>query len=180
MWRGLETWHGRDAVTPRNRKGEETVNTNIGLNRRASLRPYWISHFRVFVWGCPGLRSGIDQDRPHRFHREFPCRGPALTPTKRERSPISASTATAAMRSMPRIACRTVTTSASDHSGTASRDRLLQTLHALTFLAHPLQKLFERHALLAMLELLRHEPSHMGRPPSLLARIEAPQPQQQR
>jgi hypothetical protein len=27
-------------VTPRNRKGEATVNTNIGLNRRASLRPY--------------------------------------------------------------------------------------------------------------------------------------------
>ena len=39
-WRGLETWHGRDAVTPRNRKGEATVNTNIDLNRRASLRPY--------------------------------------------------------------------------------------------------------------------------------------------
>src|SRR5262245_56716897 len=39
-WRGLETWHGRDAVTPRNRKGEATVNTNFDLNRRASLRPY--------------------------------------------------------------------------------------------------------------------------------------------
>src|SRR5215831_17642380 len=39
-WRGLETWHGRDAVTPRNRKGEETGNTNCDLNRRASLRPY--------------------------------------------------------------------------------------------------------------------------------------------
>ena len=39
-WRGLETWHGRDAVTPRNRKGEATVNTNFGLNRRASPRPY--------------------------------------------------------------------------------------------------------------------------------------------
>jgi len=39
-WRGLETWHGRDAVTPRNRKGEATGNTNIDLNRRASPRPY--------------------------------------------------------------------------------------------------------------------------------------------
>jgi hypothetical protein len=39
-WRGLETWHGRDAVTPRNRKGEATVNTNFDLTRRASLRPY--------------------------------------------------------------------------------------------------------------------------------------------
>src|SRR5215831_2500382 len=39
-WRGLETWHGRDAVTPRNRKGEATGNTNCDLNRRASLRPY--------------------------------------------------------------------------------------------------------------------------------------------
>jgi hypothetical protein len=39
-WRGLETWYGRDAVTPRNRKGEATVNTNFDLNRRASLRPY--------------------------------------------------------------------------------------------------------------------------------------------
>ena len=32
--------HGRDAVTPRNRKGEATGNTNSDLNRRASLRPY--------------------------------------------------------------------------------------------------------------------------------------------
>jgi len=39
-WRGLETWHGRDAVTPRNRKSEATVNTNFDLNWRASLRPY--------------------------------------------------------------------------------------------------------------------------------------------
>src|SRR5262245_6928459 len=39
-WRGLETWQGRNAVTPRNRKGEETGNTNFDLNRRASLRPY--------------------------------------------------------------------------------------------------------------------------------------------
>ena len=29
-----------DAVTPRNRKGEATGNTNFDLNRRASLRPY--------------------------------------------------------------------------------------------------------------------------------------------
>src|SRR5262249_6096119 len=41
-WRGLETWHGRDAVTPRNRKGEATGNTNSDLNRRASLRPYLV------------------------------------------------------------------------------------------------------------------------------------------
>jgi hypothetical protein len=35
-----ERKHGRDAVTPRNRKGEATGNTNFDLNRRASLRPY--------------------------------------------------------------------------------------------------------------------------------------------
>jgi hypothetical protein len=33
--------NGRDAVTPRNRKGEATGNTNLDLNRRASLRPYF-------------------------------------------------------------------------------------------------------------------------------------------
>ena len=33
-WRGLETWNGRDAVTPRNRKGEATGNTNFDLNRQ--------------------------------------------------------------------------------------------------------------------------------------------------
>src|ERR1700680_4660230 len=43
-WRGLETWHGRNAVTPRNRKGEATGNTNFDLNRRASLRPYQKPH----------------------------------------------------------------------------------------------------------------------------------------
>jgi len=40
MWWGLETWHGRDTVTPPNRKGEATGNTNFDLNRRASLQPY--------------------------------------------------------------------------------------------------------------------------------------------
>jgi len=45
-WRGLETWHGRDAVTPRNRKGEETGNTNCDLNRRASLRPYLAANLK--------------------------------------------------------------------------------------------------------------------------------------
>src|SRR5262249_17795020 len=39
-WRGLETWHGRNAVTPRNRKGEATGNTNFDPNRRARPRPY--------------------------------------------------------------------------------------------------------------------------------------------
>jgi hypothetical protein len=32
--------HGRNAVRPRNRRGEATVNTNLDLNRRAGLRPY--------------------------------------------------------------------------------------------------------------------------------------------
>src|SRR5215510_1338398 len=53
-WRGLETWHGRDAVTPRNRKGEETGNTNCDLNRRASLRPYCAE---VTKHNRPGRRS---------------------------------------------------------------------------------------------------------------------------
>ncbi len=38
--RGLETWHGRDAVTLADRKSETTGNTNFDLNRRASPRPY--------------------------------------------------------------------------------------------------------------------------------------------
>jgi len=50
-------------------------------------------------------------------------------------------------------------------------DRLLQTLDTLALLAHRPQKLFERDTLLAMLELLQHEPIHVGRPPRLLARI---------
>src|SRR5262249_35142945 len=59
-------------------------------------------------------------------------------------------------------------------------DRLLQTLNALTFLANPLKMLFECDALLAMLELLLHQPIHVGRPPRLLARIDASQPQHRR
>src|SRR5262245_51976347 len=59
-------------------------------------------------------------------------------------------------------------------------DRLLQTLHAFAFLAHTIQKPFKCHTLLAMLELLRSEPLHMGRAPSRLARIKAPEPQHQR
>jgi hypothetical protein len=51
-WRGLETWHGRDAVTPRNRKGEETGNTNFDLNRRASLRPYRGEVTNRVLLGC--------------------------------------------------------------------------------------------------------------------------------
>jgi hypothetical protein len=40
MWRGLETWQGRDAVTLASPKGRETGNTNFDLHRRASPRPY--------------------------------------------------------------------------------------------------------------------------------------------
>src|SRR5262245_52232234 len=54
-------------------------------------------------------------------------------------------------------------------------DRLFQTLDALVFLTHPLQKFFEYHALLAILELLGHQPRHMGWPPRLLPRINASQ-----
>jgi hypothetical protein len=36
-WRGLETWHGRDAVTLAD---ERARHTNFDLNRRASPRPY--------------------------------------------------------------------------------------------------------------------------------------------
>ena len=39
-WRGLETWHGRDAVTLATERASEQVNTNFDLNRRASPRPY--------------------------------------------------------------------------------------------------------------------------------------------
>ena len=49
-------------------------------------------------------------------------------------------------------------------------DRLLQALHALAFLADALKKLFENHTLLAILELLRHQPLHVGRSPRRLAR----------
>src|SRR5262252_6129626 len=34
---------GRDAVTPRNRKGEATGNTNCDLKRRASLRSLYVA-----------------------------------------------------------------------------------------------------------------------------------------
>ena len=39
-WRGLETWHGRDAVTLADERARQQENTNIDLNRRASPRPY--------------------------------------------------------------------------------------------------------------------------------------------
>jgi hypothetical protein len=55
-------------------------------------------------------------------------------------------------------------------------DRLLQTLDTLALLAHRPQKLFERNTLLAMLELLQHEPIQVGQPPRLLARIMSPEP----
>src|SRR5712675_2202620 len=59
-------------------------------------------------------------------------------------------------------------------------DRLLQTLDTLALLAYRPQKLFERNTLLAMLELLQHEPIHVGRPPRLLARIMSPEPKHER
>ena len=37
--RGLETWHGRDAVTLATERARQ-LNTNFDLNRRASPRPY--------------------------------------------------------------------------------------------------------------------------------------------
>src|SRR5215471_8414874 len=40
MWRGLDTWQGRDDVTLALPKGRETGNTNFDLHRRASPRPY--------------------------------------------------------------------------------------------------------------------------------------------
>src|SRR5215470_15669801 len=59
-------------------------------------------------------------------------------------------------------------------------DRLLQALDTLALLAYRPQKLFERNTLLAMLELLQHEPIHVSRPPRLLARIMSPQPKHER
>jgi hypothetical protein len=59
-------------------------------------------------------------------------------------------------------------------------DRLLQTLDTLALLAHRPQKLFEHNPLLAMLELLQHEPIHVGRAPRLLARIMSPEPKHER
>src|SRR6516162_4409163 len=55
--------HGRDAVTPRNRKGEATGNTNFDLNRRASLRPYRGEVTNRVLLGCkrhgrPGTHIG--------------------------------------------------------------------------------------------------------------------------
>src|SRR6516165_8815436 len=60
-WRGLETWHGRDAVTPRNRKGEATGNTNFDLNRRASPRPY--------LWEPVGDHLRPERTGDHRANR---------------------------------------------------------------------------------------------------------------
>src|SRR3954470_17198725 len=40
---------------------------------------------------------------------------------KRRKSPTSAASTTAERKAMPRIACKAVTTGASDHSGTSSR-----------------------------------------------------------
>ena len=59
--RGLETWHGQDAVTPRNRKGEATGNTNCDLNRRASLRPYRGEATNRVLLGrkSPGCPAGV-------------------------------------------------------------------------------------------------------------------------
>jgi hypothetical protein len=50
-------------VTPRNRKGEATVNTNFDLNRRASLRPYRGEATNRVLLGCkrhgrPVIRMG--------------------------------------------------------------------------------------------------------------------------
>jgi len=59
-------------------------------------------------------------------------------------------------------------------------DRLLQTLDTLAILAHRPQKLFEHNPLLAMFQLLQHEPIHVGRPPRLLARIMPPEPKHER
>src|SRR6516165_2211271 len=53
--------HGRDAVTPRNRKGEATGNTNCDLNRRASLRPYRGEATNRVLLGrkSPGCPAGV-------------------------------------------------------------------------------------------------------------------------
>jgi hypothetical protein len=56
---------------------------------------------------------------------------------------------------MPRIACKAVTTSASDQSGTASRIACSRR-STRSFPDAPLAEFFECHALLAMLKLLRH------------------------
>src|ERR1700719_4765354 len=57
---------------------------------------------------------------------------------------------------------------------------MLQTLDTLALLAHRPQKLFECNTLLAMLELLQHEPIHVRWPPRLLARIMPPEPKHER
>src|SRR5260370_41556219 len=87
---------------------------------------------------------------------------------------------TAATRSIPRIACKAVDELGKGPLGHRVTDRLLQTLDTLALLAHRPQKLFERNTLLAMLELLQHEPIHVGRPPRLLARLMSPEPKHER
>ena len=59
-------------------------------------------------------------------------------------------------------------------------DCLLQKLDTLAVLAHRVQKLFERNPLLAMIELLQHQPVHVGRSPRFLARIISPQTKHKR
>jgi len=38
-WRGLKTWHGRDAVTLADERARKLGNTNFDLHRRVSPRP---------------------------------------------------------------------------------------------------------------------------------------------
>src|SRR5215471_10067477 len=59
-----------------------------------------------------------------------------LTPQLRDQRGSSASTVTAATRSIPRIACNAVATSASDHSGTLLLAVLARCLPALWGEAH--------------------------------------------
>src|SRR5262249_20690410 len=73
-WRGLETWHGRDAVTPRNRKGEEKGDTNCDPNPRARLPPH-----------PPRVRGATSPPSAPRVHllRKLP---PGPPPRSRSRS----------------------------------------------------------------------------------------------
>jgi len=85
-----------------------------------------------------------------------------------ERSPISASTPTAAIRVIPRIACRAATPRRATTRRTALAYGLFQTLDALAFLAYPLKYLVEWMRCSRLSIFCRHHPIHVGWPPVVL------------
>jgi hypothetical protein len=73
MWRGLDTWQGRDVVTLALPKGRETGNTNFDLHRRASPRPYRNNNCRSRPDCYTGKAADDGDRRANKLH--WTCRG---------------------------------------------------------------------------------------------------------